>query len=84
MILKLKRTPGLYLCRIHGVWENHDRNAAGRVRWDGRFADIDDDIEAATAFDLRDFRQLGEEAFRRMESEALAERVRVVARGHRW
>lgn len=81
MILKLKQTPGLYLVGFMGSGKTTiGRLLADRLGWS--FADIDKDIEASQQRTISDiFDSLGEEAFRRMESEALQARVRAVARG---
>ena len=81
MILKLNQTPGLYLIGFMGSGKTTiGRLLADRLGWN--FADIDEDIEASHQRSISDiFDALGEEAFRRMESEALQARVRTVARG---
>jgi shikimate kinase len=81
VILKLKQTPGLYLVGFMGSGKTTIGSLlADRLGW--RFADIDRDIEASQQRTISDiFDSLGEEAFRRMESEALQARVRAVARG---
>ncbi len=81
MLLKLKRTPGLYLVGFMGS----GKSAVGRLLADElgwSFADIDEDIEKeqgvsiAQIFDVR-----GEEEFRNIEREALRKRVRDVECG---
>jgi len=81
VILKLNQTPGLYLIGFMGSGKTTiGRLLADRLGWN--FADIDEDIEASHQRSISDiFDALGEEAFRRMESEALQARVRTVARG---
>ena len=81
MILKLKQTPGLYLIGFMASGKTTiGRLLADRLGWS--FADIDEDIEASQQRSITDiFDSLGEDAFRRMESEALQARVRGVARG---
>jgi len=81
VILKLKQTPGLYLIGFMASGKTTiGRLLADRLGWS--FADIDEDIEASQQRSIADiFDSLGEEAFRRMESEALQARVRGVARG---
>ena len=81
MILKLKRTPGIYLVGFMAAGKTTiGRRLAEHLGW--RFVDLDEDIEAqqkrtiAEIFDAR-----GEAEFRRIESEALANRVRAVERG---
>jgi shikimate kinase len=81
VILKLRQTPGLYLVGFMGSGKTTvGKLLADRLGWG--FADIDKDIEASQQRSISDiFDTLGEEAFRRMESEALQARVRSVARG---
>jgi shikimate kinase len=56
------------------------RLLADRLGW--HFVDIDEDIEAAENRSIAEiFDTLGEEAFRRMESDAIARRVHAVACG---
>jgi shikimate kinase len=81
MILKLKRTPGIYLVGFMGCGKSVvGRELAGRLGW--AFCDIDSDIEAeqgitiAAIFDTR-----GEEAFRQMETEAIRKRVQSIESG---
>ena len=70
MILKLKQTPGLYLIGFMASGKTTiGRLLADRLGWS--FADIDEDIEASQQRSITDiFDSLGEDAFRRMESEA--------------
>jgi len=79
--LKLKQTPGLYIIGFMGSGKTTiGRLLADRLGWN--FVDIDEDIEAGQQRSIADiFDTLGEEAFRRIESEALKARVRAVARG---
>jgi len=81
VILKLRQTPGLYLVGFMGSGKTTiGRLLADRLGWG--FADIDEDIEASQQRSISDiFDTLGEEAFRRMETEALQARVQAVARG---
>jgi len=81
MILKLKRTPGIYLVGFMAAGKTTiGRLLAEHLGW--RFVDLDEDIEAqqkrtiAEIFDAR-----GEAEFRRIENEALTHRVRAVERG---
>jgi shikimate kinase len=78
---KLKQTPGLYLMGFMGSGKTTiGRLLAERLGWN--FVDIDDDIEAAESRSIAEiFDTLGEETFRRMESEAIARQVRAVAGG---
>jgi len=81
VILKLKQTPGLYLIGFMGCGKTTiGKLLAERLGWN--FVDIDEDIETGQRRSIADiFDTLGEEAFRRMESEAIQQRVRAVARG---
>jgi len=81
VILKLRQTPGLYLIGFMGSGKTTiGKLLAERLGWS--FADIDEDIEASQQCSISEiFDTLGEEVFRRVESEALEARVRVVARG---
>ena len=82
MILKLKRTPGIYLVGFMGCGKTTvGRLVAEEIGW--RFADLDEDIEReqhATIPQL--FSTIGEEAFRQIEHQALVRRVRRVQSGH--
>jgi shikimate kinase len=82
MILKLKRTPGIYLVGFMGSGKTTvGRMIADEIGW--RFADLDDDIETAQRASITHlFNTLGEEAFRTMEHDALVRRVRSVEAGH--
>jgi shikimate kinase len=81
MLLKLKRTPGLYLVGFMGS----GKSAVGRLLADElgwSFADIDQDIEAAQGISIAEiFDTRGEEEFRGIEREALRKRVRDVECG---
>ena len=81
MILKLKQTPGIYLIGFMASGKTTiGRLLASRLGW--HFADIDEDIEAAAQRTIPEiFDTAGEAAFRGMESEAIAKRVRAVACG---
>lgn len=81
MILKLKRTPGIYLVGFMGSGKSTvGRVLADELGWS--FFDLDDEIEReqgttiATIFDQR-----GEPEFRRIENEALHGCVRAVQAG---
>ncbi|HUQ94474.1 MAG TPA: shikimate kinase [Bryobacteraceae bacterium] len=78
MILKLKRTPGIFLVGFMGSGKTTiGRKLAEELGWS--FADLDDDIETREAARISDiFENRGEEEFRRMEALALEERVRQV------
>lgn len=81
MLLKLKRTPGLYLVGFMGS----GKSAVGRLLADELgwpFADIDEDIEAAENTSIAEiFDQRGEPEFRRIEREAIRKRVRGIEQG---
>jgi shikimate kinase len=81
MLLKLKRTPGLYLVGFMGS----GKSAVGRLLADELgwfFADIDEDIETAQGVSIAEiFDTRGEQEFRGMEREALRKRVREVECG---
>ena len=81
MLLKLKRTPGIYLVGFMGSGKTTvGRLLAHELGWS--FSDLDDDIEnsegasVAQIFDTR-----GEEEFRKIEREAVRKRVDEVQRG---
>ncbi len=81
MILKLKRTPGIYLVGFMGSGKSTvGRALADHLGWN--FIDLDDQIEqreGSTISELFDTR--GEDEFRTAESAALREQVREVERG---
>jgi shikimate kinase len=81
MLLKLKRTPGLYLIGFMGS----GKSAVGRLLADElgwSFADIDEDIENAHGISIAEiFDTRGEPEFRDMEQEALRKRVREIECG---
>lgn len=81
MNLKLKRTPGIYLVGFMGSGKTTiGRMYAEHIGW--RFADLDDDIEIRQKTSISDlFAQAGEEQFRRVESEAIRQRVNLICRG---
>jgi shikimate kinase len=81
MILKLKRTPGIYLVGFMGSGKSTVGRALAReLGWS--FVDLDEEIERREGTPISNiFEQHGEAAFRRMESDALKERVRAVERG---
>ncbi len=81
MILKLKRTPGLYLVGFMAVGKTTvGRMLAEELGW--HFEDLDDDIELQQQMKVSDiFDTLGEDAFRNMETAAIQKRVRSVERG---
>jgi shikimate kinase len=81
MLLKLKRTPGLYLIGFMGSGKSAvGRLLAEELGWS--FADIDEDIEKAQGVSIAQiFDTRGEQEFRGMEQEALRKRVREVECG---
>jgi shikimate kinase len=82
MILKLKRTPGLYLVGFMGSGKSTvGRIVAAELGW--AFADTDDDIEGERKQTICSiFDQYGEAEFRRIETEAIRRRVAHVEAGH--
>jgi shikimate kinase len=81
MLLKLKRTPGLYLVGFMGSGKTAvGQLLAEELGWP--FVDVDDDIEKAQGVSIAEiFDQRGEAEFRQMEKEALRKRVREVECG---
>jgi shikimate kinase len=81
MILKLVRTPGLYLVGFMGSGKSTiGRLLADRLGWD--FLDLDQEIEAEQRQSIaRIFAQQGEERFRQLETEAIRKHVRMVRGG---
>jgi shikimate kinase len=84
MILKLKRTPGIYLVGFMGSGKSTVGRALARhIGW--RFADLDEDIENRERQTINEiFEKKGEEEFRRLEAECLEKRIQDVARGVPW
>lgn len=84
MILKLKRTPGIYLVGFMGSGKSTvGRGLAKHLGW--RFADLDEDIEAREQTTIPQiFDERGEDEFRRVEHDALKRRIADVARGVPW
>lgn len=82
MILRLKRTPGLYLVGFMGSGKSTiGKILADELGW--HFIDLDERIETATGTAISDlFATHGEAAFRQIERDHLAEIVRAVERGH--
>ena len=81
MILKLKRTPGLYLVGFMGSGKSTDGNlVAYELGW--TFVDIDQEIEARERMNISQiFDTRGEPAFRHIESQMIHEKVRLVQHG---
>jgi shikimate kinase len=81
MILKLKRTPGIYLVGFMGCGKSTvGRALAGELGWS--FFDLDDEIERREGLPIADiFEMRGEGAFREAESAALRERIKTVETG---
>jgi len=81
MILKLKRTPGIYLVGFMGSGKSTiGRLLAERIGW--HFVDLDEEIEAAENMSILEiFETRGEAEFRRVEREKMRERVRAIECG---
>jgi shikimate kinase len=81
MILKLKRTPGIYLVGFMGSGKSTiGRLLAERLGW--QFADLDQEIEAQQETSIAElFDKMGEPEFRRIESAALRKHVRTIECG---
>jgi shikimate kinase len=82
MILKLKRTPGIFLVGFMGCGKSVvGVKLAERLGW--AFCDIDSDIECERHTTINDiFDTLGEEEFRKIESDAIRKRVHVIQSGN--
>lgn len=82
MILKLVRTPGIYLVGFMGSGKTTvGRALADRLGW--CFVDLDEEIEAEQGMSIADiFDRFGEEHFRKLETEAIRKRARRVRGGH--
>jgi shikimate kinase len=81
MILRLKRTPGLYIVGFMASGKTTlGRMLANEIGWG--FADLDDDIEQREQQRVVDiFDQRGEKEFRRIEHELMRKRVRSIECG---
>ena len=81
MILKLKRTPGIYLVGFMASGKTTiGRLLADELGWS--FADVDQDIEAQHGSSVAEiFDTDGEDEFRKMEQAAIRKRVGEVERG---
>jgi shikimate kinase len=84
MILKLKRTPGLFIVGFMGAGKSTvGRALARRLGW--RFADLDEDIAAHEQMSVPEiFEKRGEAEFRKVEQAALQRRISDVSRGVPW
>jgi shikimate kinase len=84
MILKLKRTPGIYLVGFMGCGKSTvGRHISKHLGW--RFADLDEDIEGREQMSIPEiFDKKGETEFRRIEAEMLNRRVHEIAKGVPW
>ena len=82
MILKLKRTPGIYLVGFMACGKTViGQRLADQLGWG--FADTDRDIEVEQHCTIQQiFDTRGEEEFRRLEAEAIRRRVHMVRHGH--
>jgi shikimate kinase len=82
VILKLKRTPGIYIVGFMACGKSTVGRMLGeRIGW--RFVDMDEDIESQQSSTIAKlFENLGEEEFRRIETEAIRLRVRKIQAGH--
>ncbi len=81
MILKLKRTPGIYLVGFMGCGKSTvGRALADELGWS--FFDLDDEIEGDAGSTISEiFDVQGEPIFRALEASALAKRVKAVQAG---
>lgn len=81
MILKLKRTPGIYLVGFMGSGKSSvGRDLAWELGWS--FFDIDREIEAQQGTTIASiFDSKGEAEFRKIEIEAIRVHVKLVERG---
>lgn len=81
MILKLKRTPGLYLTGFMGCGKTTIGERLAD-EWGWSFVDMDADIVKARGTSIADiFDTGGEAAFRELETETLRKRVRMIQSG---
>lgn len=82
MILKLKRTPGIYLVGFMGSGKSTvGRALADELGWN--FVDLDEEIEREQGSSIASiFDQRGEAEFRLLETDALRRCVRTVQSGH--
>ncbi|HNY39780.1 MAG TPA: shikimate kinase [Bryobacteraceae bacterium] len=84
MILKLKRTPGIYMVGFMGSGKTTVGRALARhLGW--RYADLDEDIESKTQKSIPEiFDEMGEPHFRQLETALLERRVHDIACGVPW
>lgn len=84
MILKLKRTPGIYMVGFMGSGKTTVGRALARhLGW--RYADLDEDIESKAQKSIAEiFDELGEDHFRQIETEMLERRIHDISRGVPW
>src|SRR5689334_12761274 len=81
MVLKLKRTPGIYLVGFMGCGKSTvGRALADEIGW--TFLDLDEEIERQQGRSISGiFEKEGEPSFREIESAVLKEKVKLVDRG---
>ena len=81
MILKLKRTPGIYLAGFMGSGKSTvGRALADALGW--RFVDLDEEVERREGMPISSiFDERGEPAFREIEARLLREHVRLIESG---
>ncbi|MBM3758836.1 MAG: shikimate kinase [Acidobacteria bacterium] len=81
MILKLKRSPGIYLVGFMGCGKSTvGAMLADEIGW--RFLDLDERIESQQTTTIAGiFEEQGEEAFRKIETAALVDVIRETFRG---
>ena len=81
MNIRLKRTPGLYVVGFMASGKSTiGRHLANELGWS--FFDIDEEIEAAEKTSIASiFDTRGEEEFRRIETQLIAQHVRLIERG---
>lgn len=84
MILKLKRTPGIYMVGFMGSGKTTVGRALARhLGW--RYADLDEDIESKAQRSVPEiFDESGEDYFRQLETEMLERRIHDISRGIPW
>ena len=84
MLLKLKRTPGIYLLGFMASGKTTiGKTVADQLGWS--FADLDQEIENDQSRTISDiFGQFGEQHFRDVESNAIRRHIAKVEAGHPW